>query len=799
MVDQAQILQMDTARMAYLFSMQALSPRKGIEQDWVNSYNRYIRSFFMSKTGSNSLDAYIKQQTNTREKDPPNTDILLEGTILDVLLPEFLVGMLHLVDALAAQPERLSIFLKDLYSKNPKLRRSLCAQLNILEDVHLSTTANQKQFEGAMKAARNSVNKKMDELNRHLKEVSDQLILKALPGELIALLEPADWKNYLTATDTIRLGDIQRIIKRFQDYFASPDFENRADCLRVVIQEVNGFCKVIQDEPTEVSYDIFLPRLNDIASRLSYQQDHLYKDFQPKLTWTESIQPFRTPQGHIHIQLTVENGLNNQSADQLAITSVHGKEIVHADPAKVREIQSLRGGERTELALEVDINEVASKNGSFTMTIVYTYKCNDSPHDSFSKGGSYSQTYIIRNETFIPIKNPFKDHEGKAMEDESMFFGRSRQIGQIVKMICPDNGGQMNYGRAIAMYGQTRTGKTSLIYHLKQKLLREYGDRVIVWDIGNIGEIIPESPEHYLASFLYTILDIGRDAIEGSSIAEAAHSAGLEPPLDELLEEPVLATVRFNAYMKGLNKILKQTGRIIVFFADEFTYLHSYIKEGKIPSEFMRFWKAFLQNYCIFSVVAGQDDMPEFIEENKNEFACMELMKLTYLEEQDAKKLIQQPLGEDLFQKDGAVDELYELTAGSAYLTIVLCSHLVEYLNDKGAYLITKGIVDDFLQTKAFGSNSFLTSTHFEAQMQDRGHREFDQENREILLSIARNSQTATQASIQDISCGDLSAEEIQKLVDRLEERNVLYKDNTGKYQIQVKLLERWLVATLGG
>ena len=50
----SQLTQLDTSRMAYLYALKVLVPtKKGAEQDWINSYNRYIKSYFMARIGSN--------------------------------------------------------------------------------------------------------------------------------------------------------------------------------------------------------------------------------------------------------------------------------------------------------------------------------------------------------------------------------------------------------------------------------------------------------------------------------------------------------------------------------------------------------------------------------------------------------------------------------------------------------------------------------------------------------------------------------------------------------------------------
>ena len=803
MVSQAR--QLDSARMAYLYALKILTPIDGhYEQEWVDSYNRYIKSFFLAQRGSNSLEEYINTQTNRPNRDRVNTDIFVKNRIPEVLLHEFAVGMLLLTEAIGSQKNRQTTFLEELYSKNPELRNAICGQLRYFLNSAAPSGVSKARFCDMMRHAAVKLKEHIAGLNQALTDISNILMQERISTEQLNGLKPDQWKEYLTGTDYSRLRSIYYVVRRSQDYYSSGDFESRAECLRTVPLEVNELLQDIQNEPTDISYDIFLPALDQISLRLREKQRELYQTFLPKITIHETIQPSRMRNGKIHVRLTLENDLNYQAADFLRITKVEGLEIYGFEVTSPV-VQSLRGGEETEIGLYVEIADSADASGSFDATVCFSYKCSDAPQNEITKSQSADFNFVIRNEAFEPLKNPFSAFEEKVMEDETMFFGRSTQIQQILDMIHTSDGG-MNYGRAVAMYGQTRTGKTSLLYHLSNKLKSQYEDDLLIWDIGNLGEIDIEEGSAFMANFVYKLLDTGNEAIyRNKGLSNIVEESDLNPPLDQILEAPRFAVSLFNTYMRKLNEILRRERKLIILIADEFTYLHGYIKAGKIPQEFMRFWKALLQNNCIFAIIAGQDDMPEFMREYPNEFACMELLKLNYLAKEDAKQLIQKPLEEqngrkDLFRNDGSVDEIYQLTAGSAYLTIILCSKLVSYLNEKGAYMVTKGIIADFLRTCVLCPNSFLMEKHFEPQIDERGHvKQLHTINEKILLSVARLSQAGGgYAMLSDITCGTLSRDEIQRYIDRLVDRNVLVKEGRDGYWIQVKLLEKWLINRMG-
>lgn len=785
--------QLDTPRMAYLYALKILTPTsRGMEQDWYNAYNRYLRSYFMAQTGNNSLEEYIANQNTLSGPEGANSDILIGNKIQVRLMPEFVVGILMLIRAISNQRDRMKTLTENIYNKNAELRKSICSQLTVYFPAPVSMSPTLTEFRDILQKAVDILQEKHNKLSRLIFGISRTLLLEPSQEFCDGICEK-DWKDFLTHTDLTRLNQISYIVRRSQDYFNSSNFENRSECLRDIMSKVRDLLKSISTEPTDISYDIYLPALEQIQSNVTDTQTKLYHDFLPSISLSETIQPFRTNSG-IQIQLTVRNENNYQLADSLSIVDVRGDDVIKWTRPNV--IQTLRGGDEAEIGLLVSISDMAVTSGSFSATIVLEYKCSDSPQNIITKNQETEFNFIIHDENFEKLKNPFEGYIGKVMDRDDLFVGRDAQIHSIINKILPD--GVKNYGRAIAMYGQTRTGKSSIMLHLANELQKNYSDSVIVWDMENIGNLLITDA----ASLLHTILEKGQEEInENERLASILAAQGIAPQLDKILEDDKHAAIYFNEYMRQLNRVLKEENKIIVLMIDEFTYLHDLIRKKIMSDKFMHFWKAMLQNYCIFAVIAGQDDMPEFMREYPNDFACMELLKLTYLEENDAKLLIrkvEEVNGKSLFRTNDSVEELYEITAGSAYLIVLLCSYLVDYLNEKGAYIITKGIINEFLRTKALGPKACLTSLNFEAQLQERGHEELNKINEDILTAIARLSQTTGYANIDNIHCDGVDDDDIRKYVERLVDRNVLVKEGRDRYRIQVKLLEHWLIDTKG-
>ena len=134
-----------------------------------------------------------------------------------------------------------------------------------------------------------------------------------------------------------------------------------------------------------------------------------------------------------------------------------------------------------------------------------------------------------------------------------------------------------------------------------------------------------------------------------------------------------------------------------MYYIDEFSYLYEWIETGNMDGkEFMRFWKSFIQDYGICTIIIAQDNIPVWKSRYENEFACMnDDNEITFLEFEGAKELICEPCqtGDKMLYTPEAVELIYELTLGSAYLIVIFCKYVIDYLNKNYIEKATKTIV----------------------------------------------------------------------------------------------------------
>ncbi|MBR2389721.1 MAG: hypothetical protein IKA94_02890, partial [Mogibacterium sp.] len=140
----------------------------------------------------------------------------------------------------------------------------------------------------------------------------------------------------------------------------------------------------------------------------------------------------------------------------------------------------------------------------------------------------------------------------------------------------------------------------------------------------------------------------------------------------------------------------------------------------------------------------------------------------------------------------------FKLTGGSAFLTVILCNFMVEYLNEKRASVITPGIIDSFLKDRIFCPGSRISEADFEPQISDRGDESLRDENKKLLIETARRQNSEGWAKIDDLCPEGMTKERIRQLLERLKERDViLIKENT-YCSIVVGMLAQWLLSQYG-
>ena len=401
------------------------------------------------------------------------------------------------------------------------------------------------------------------------------------------------------------------------------------------------------------------------------------------------------------------------------------------------------------------------------------------------------------NRTFKPIANPYAaSASGKPVGDPAMFFGRTELIQRIAHTIQKSRSGS----KCILIYGQYRSGKSSVLYHL-QKVLEKDKD-LLVLNLGSIAAIAdPDSKISFSLQILGTILRELRYAIE-SRVDKDFTPLNFSIPSD-FHSHPNPLQYFMNTFSNFKRKASKQEDWRdirVVLLIDDFQYIYDLIVTGKISGSFMQSWKTLLQVNHFSTVLVGQDVMPKFKEAFPNEFGATQDFRVTYLAESDAIQLIEHPIriagekGESRYRGQ-AIKRILELTAGSPYYIQIVCDQLVRYMNDKRVNFVTEADVEYLKNELIHGVNALYLDVFY--NLIYSGDISADAISNEdalkVLKVIADNSGETNLCPRDRIVCETDSP--IEAILNDLVERDVLARERKRCYQIRVGLFKEWLIA----
>lgn len=571
---------------------------------------------------------------------------------------------------------------------------------------------------------------------------------------------------------------------------------------KLLLKDINSFIYLtspLDDEPISAEVHEYIRELNTWSHTKGFSES-FYQQYIPSLEisiFSEAIS-INHDLHRIFVPFKIANSAKGQNA--VIIKCATSSLNTNATELPILLLEILPGRHATMLA-ELSYNNLNEFFSGFDIEITLQYKFKIAwdfeKCEATWETREISESFCIQDElknlaNFHEIRNLFRDYSsGSVIKDDRMFFGRDQDIKHVIENIR-DEAGRIVTNRCVCIYGQTRTGKSSLLYHIK-KGLRASPSNIIV-DIGDIGSAGASE-----AGIKYRILSclLEEIEIEHDDICSLLTDSGISMTADP--ERNKTDDSYFNEQIGKIRSILKRKAKDtqIIILIDEFTYVYDWIKEKKLPKTFMKFWKAFITNYDICAIIVGQDHMMKFINDQRftNAFGAIRTWEVNYLKEPDACKLVTMPVSDspDYAGQNGctilpeAVNLLVAMTSGSAYLLMNICANFIDYLNERHALIATGGHAEDFLRRNL----SKFEERWFEPLFNDKSDLDSDESvtaNKELLKKLAL-SYSEHSGVIED----DLSLSEAEKeRLHNLEARRVV-EMNDGRWRITVRLYAEWL------
>ena len=812
--DESALENVDVARFLLLQPIIIAHQSSSIDSDIQISVFRYIQSYFSSikEILYEGKSIYSKFSNKSSESDYLFAlKELMSKEITEIT--SFIVGMIEFLRYYSKNREIILSYIKsnELFGKILDVISSI-----IGEDI--SDEISDEEFSKVWNKLTSAYTKKRKDFIELLQDTATNLFVVSKLQENIELLKKSEFVVLLNKTDKSNFDSLIKIFSLIIRYNEISEFDTKSSFLKDAEGARVRLEQATFDYPTFISYEKLKVILEIIQSRIFKESSDIYKNSEPKLN-AEIVPESVSIDERRHIvkvAISITNAINCQNADnaQLIISSDDPCICVIQDTQLKRDLY-LGDGRAKEELISFRINDKVLNEGQFQITTEIKYTYNLSLKETAEDVKKFVQViHLNSKEEFIEIDNPFEPlKNGNEVKEASMFYGREEDIRNIIQQIC-DKDGMVKQGRSLALFGQTRTGKSSILYHLANKLRTINPEGNIIVSTGSIGEAQLKNED--ITEFLYLILDALNEEINKNhpALKNLLDEQGINLEPDQLIEQESNSQFCFNIVFKKLCNLLKELNSkdiapkySIILMVDEFTYLYDWIRQGTLTERIMKFWKGLIQNTGIFAIVVGKDHMQRFIEDERftNDFGSTDIKKSTYLKEDDAKKLMYEPVlyknsyGEKVNRyRKGALDRLYELTSGSAYLIMNICAGLVDYLNKNKSTYITVAHIDDFLREYL----DVLPETFFDPQyndMTDGESVEICRKNKDILKRIAQYTNKKEWAILHNCVIRNGHESEDNKLIDALERRDVLIVERkNNRCKIKVVLYKEWLINKYG-
>ena len=599
--------------------------------------------------------------------------------------------------------------------------------------------------------------------------------------------------------DQQRVGELQKILETALELCKQGTFEEQE---RLCIQ-LRSYCQAqlgeIEENPTKLSVEDIYPIIEVIQEKVNIYLDELYETSKPQLTLDIAVESYAPDTDRkIEVQLEVQNENGRSPAESLALVIERDQASFIVTEAEIKRDESLRGGEQAILKVPLQVTEEALNSQTFSLPVSARYR---------TRAGEQEET-LVKNlsirlyseDEFETIENPYATNaEGGVVGDPTMFFGRDELIQNIAQAIQTSR----LQSKCVLVFGQKRSGKSSVLYHLKKKL--EKDSQLLVLDLRNIGTLSEDSSVPLLYRILRRILTELEYAVE-DRVDEGLPALDFSIPGDDEFYNHPDPLQRFEDTFRSLKRYVSKQeswhGVKIVLLIDEFQYIYDRILAGKIPKSFMQSWKALLQANYFHAVLVGQDVMPKFKATFPNEFGTTQDERVTYLKPDDARSLIDEPIriggrqGESRYREQ-AIEQILELTAGSPFYIQILCNRLVEYMNLKHARLVTEADVEQVKNELIRGVNA-LDLDKFDNLINSgdtSADAISDDDALNVLKAIADNTRRKDSCHRDRIDCE--TSVPIDTILADLVKRDVVERDPEQRqyYLIQVGLFKEWLVA----
>ena len=320
----------------------------------------------------------------------------------------------------------------------------------------------------------------------------------------------------------------------------------------------------------------------------------------------------------------------------------------------------LMPGERRSVTFRVKPN---GPHATVNARITFEHPSGSSTSSSFSEPIEFVEPQAVH---YQPVTNPYVVGPPIEPSPHSPFFGRSQALNWVEKNLV-----EQSRPPLLIIYGQRRTGKTSLLLQLEHRgQTRSIRGRPACYVYVDLQKV-----DAGVEFFLLELAERAQKALHAHGLVNFMR---LSP--DDFHASPYRT---FDQFLDAAENLLD--GGTLIFLLDEFELLGNHIVDHPAARSIFNYIRSLIERRTsVAFILAGTS--PERIAptpEGSPLLALSRSYELTYLDREHTTRLIREPVKPGVQYDDAAVDTIWAFTHGHPYFTQAICYHLIMLLNER--------------------------------------------------------------------------------------------------------------------
>ena len=490
--------------------------------------------------------------------------------------------------------------------------------------------------------------------------ITGQLLLEAPSITELSLLRPQLAElltlHYTDGRPALLLGELLPILTNLRD---SERVEQTDDRL-VYLSEANLLTNLLRDQLTHYPPSIDRTLVTAIIKRWSGLLSAEIEEMRGQAELTTTLKTKQLlPIGKTDVILEISNNGRSPAENIMVMLDTNPAYAIHSDPKVISILPPHRTWQIT-FTIEPKVSD------RFRLSLTITYDDRNKRDRELAFGDMVH--LMLPSQTFQPIPNPYLPGT-PLRQNSTLFYGREELFAFIA-----ENAARLSQRNVLILFGQRRTGKTSIMLRLQQHLPANILPVYI--DCQSLG--VTRGMPALLSDLAWQVAD-----------ALALRDIEIDVPETAVWQkEPTVLFQR--RFLPEVRQLLPPDTIILLVF-DEFEAFENLVRDGLLPSTFFTYMRHLMQHSEGLSFIfVGTHHLEEMTADYWSVLFNIALYeKIGYLNEEAMSRLIREPVEPYLIYDDLALDKIQRVTAGHPYFLQLVCYTLVKRANAQRSTYIT--------------------------------------------------------------------------------------------------------------